>query len=136
MNVFMPNLYQGQLAGNTSQIVDHENGSAVFTNLSLSSRGFVFLEVTFVSQPALYNITQITTVIEVQQPGYVEPNKTVENNLRIIFNADYTTIVGERADVFTAACANEIYSLFPWPQNFTLYDFSVSEGKPSGINND
>ena len=133
MNVYMPNLYPGQLTGNTSQIVDHDNGSAIFTDLSLNSRGFAFLEVSFESRPALYNITQITTVIEVQQSGFVEPNRTEERNLRIIFNADYTTVVGERDDVFTAACASEINSLFSWPQNFILYDFSVSEGKLSGM---
>ena len=130
MNVHMPKFYQGQLIGNTSQIVDHENGSAIFTNLSLSSRGSALLEVTFASQPAFYNITQITTVIKVQQSDYVEPNKTIERNLRIIFKVDYTTVIGDRADVFTATCASQINSLFSWPQNFTLYDFSVSEGKP------
>ena len=125
-------MYNGLLGGNTSQIVDTaNNGSAIYSDLTLSTSGRVFLNVEFVSDPAFYDVTGRTTVIEVLPSSYVEPNKTVERSLRIIFDADYSTVVAGKEDLFTATFANEMNDLFPWPQNFTMYNFTVSEGKSS-----
>ena len=129
VSVHMPDTYPGQLVGNSSILVDHENGSAIFTNLSLSTQGLVFLQVNFISQSGLYDITNITSAIEVQPRDYVEPIKTEERDIRIEFQADYSTVVGGMEEFFTAACSNKINTLFPWPQNFTMYNFRASEGK-------
>ena len=125
-SLYMSSLYDGvTLSGDTVTAIDPENATANFS-LSVDQPGQYFFTFHVVSTPAQYDLTVISDAITIYPAGYVIPYPDVSRTVQMIFNADYTTVVGDDDEYFEVALYNQLAPAYP---NVSISGKQATEGR-------